>query len=187
MLTKLILSHSHVDHRGAASELGVPIYCHPAEVRDAENDGGRHYIDWSLVSNPAVRDGLPQLHDTWDGGPVAIAGTVDEDTEMAEFRVVHLPGHAPGLIGLYRDADGVALAPDVVYTLDAETGEGGAARVPHPAFNWDTERARASIKKLRDLRPATVWTGHGDHLSGDVVAQLDLAASWNYPLPSQPI
>lgn len=180
-LAELILSHSHVDHRGAAPELAAPIYCHPAEVGDAEGDGGRHYIDWSLVSNPAVREGLPRLHDTWDGGPVEIAATVDEGTDVGGFRVVHLPGHAPGLIGLYRDADGVALASDMVYTFDAETGEGGVPRVPHPAFNWDTDTARASIKKLRDLRPAVVWTGHGNHLSGDVVAQLDLAAAWDYP------
>ena len=32
----------------------------------------------------------------WDGGPVQISGTVSEGDEIAGFRVIHLPGHAPG-------------------------------------------------------------------------------------------
>src|SRR5258708_1508554 len=37
-VAKVLLSHSHVDHRGGAGELDAPIYCHPAEVSDAEGD-----------------------------------------------------------------------------------------------------------------------------------------------------
>lgn len=147
--SRLILSHAHIDHRGAAPELALPIHCHPAEVEDAQGDAGRHYIDWSLVSNPAVRDGLPQLHDHWDGGPLEIAGSVEEGDDVGGFRVIHLPGHAPGQIALYREADGLALAADVVYPFDAETAELGPPRVPHPAFNWDTERARIDQEAAR--------------------------------------
>jgi hydroxyacylglutathione hydrolase len=176
---KVVLSHSHVDHRGAAGELGAPVFCHPDEVDDAEGDGGQAYVDWGLVENAVVRENLPQLHAAWDGGPVSISGTIDEGDAIAGFRIVHLPGHAPGLIALYRGADGLVLAPDVVYTID-EMGQDGPARVPHPAFNWDTELARASIEKLGGLNAASVWTGHGEHLSNDVTTQLRTAAAWLY-------
>lgn len=180
-VAKVILSHSHVEHRGAAAELAAPVYCHPDEVEDAEGDGGLHYVDWSLLENPVVREGLPQLLAIWDGGPVTIAGTIGEGEDIDGFRVIHVPGHAPGLIALHREADRLLLAPDIVYTLDTETGQDGPARIPHPAFNWDTDRARASITKLRELAAASLWTGHGKHLSSDVAAQLDAAAKWPYP------
>jgi hydroxyacylglutathione hydrolase len=180
-VAKVILSHSHADHRGAAAELDAPIYCHPAEVEDAEGDGGEAYIDWPLIESPVVREALPKLHALWDGGPVPISGTIDEGEDVAGFRVIHVPGHAPGLIALYRDADRLLLGSDIVYTFDAETGEDSPARVPHPALNWDTDLARASIKKLRRLGVSSLWTGHAQHLTGDVSAQLDAAAEWPYP------
>ena len=96
---------------------------------------------------------------------------------MAGFRVVHLPGHAPGLIGLFRDSDRLALVSDTIYTLDPQSGRHEPAHVPHPAFNQDTEQARASIRKLAALDPVTVWAGHAEPVTGDVQAQLERAAS----------
>ena len=32
----------------------------------------------------------------WDAGPVKIAGTVKEGDDVAGFKVIELPGHAPG-------------------------------------------------------------------------------------------
>lgn len=45
------------------------------------------------------------------------------------------------------------------------------------ALDIDLEQARASIRKLAELEPATVWTGHADPITGNVRAQLELAAS----------
>ena len=101
---------------------------------------------------------------------------MEEGDEVAGFRVVHLPGHAPGLIALWRDADRLALTSDCFYTLDPMTGRKGAPRVPHRAFNQDTDEARASIRKLAEMEPATAWPGHADPLIGDVRAQLERAA-----------
>ena len=46
----------------------------------------------------------------------------------AGFKVMHLPGHAPGLIGLFRETDRLALVSDCFYTLDPQTGLKGATR-----------------------------------------------------------
>jgi hydroxyacylglutathione hydrolase len=117
------------------------------------------------------------LHADWDGGPVGIAGTVADGEQVAEFRVIHIPGHAPGQIALFRESDRVLLAADAVFTFDAESGGSAAARVPHPFSNWDTERARDSIRLLVGLRPRAALTAHADSLIGaDVAAQLEGAA-----------
>ena len=174
-ITRVVLGHAHADHRGAAPSLGVPVWCHPADKADAEGDGGMHYFHLDELDRPG-RIAFPRLLPYWDGGPVEIAGTVEEGDEVAGFRVIHLPGHAPGLIGLWRESDRFALVSDCFYTLDPQTGVHGHPRVPHRAFNFDTEQARASMRRLAALRPATAWSGHAEPLRGDVAGQLEQAA-----------
>jgi glyoxylase-like metal-dependent hydrolase (beta-lactamase superfamily II) len=177
-LTKVVLGHGHADHRGAAPGLGVPVWCHAAERADAEADGGEHYMDMSKLDVPA-RFVMPRMLHTWDGGPVTIDRTFEEGETIAGFEVVHIPGHAPGMVALWREADRLALTSDCFYTLDPQTGMKGDGhpRLPHSAFNLDTEQARASVRKIAALRPAAAWPGHADPVTGDVAAQLEQAAA----------
>ena len=176
-IDRVVLGHSHGDHRGVASGLGVPVWCHEDEVADAEADGGRHYFRYHELHRWLSRRLMPWLISQWDGGPVHVAGTVREGDEVAGFQVVHFPGHAPGLIGLWRPSDRLALVSDTIYTLDPETGQFGDARVPHRAFNKDHGQARLSVIKLADMEPAAVWAGHANPVTGDVKAQLKRAAA----------
>ena len=176
-IRRVVLGHADADHRGAIPGLDAPVYCHPLERDAAESDSSfRDYWDLEQLSTWA-RPIYPKLLTHWDGGAVKIAGTVQEGDEVAGFRVVHLPGHAPGLIGLFRDEDRLALVSDCFYTLDPQTGKSTPAHVPHRAFNQDTEQARASIRKLASLDPSIAWAGHAKPVAGDVQNQLAAAAS----------
>ena len=174
---RVVLGHADADHRGALPGLDAPVYCHPADRAAAQSPAHlRSYWDLGKLVWPA-RQALARLLPAWDGGAVQIAGTVEEGDQVAGFEVVHLPGHAPGLIGLYRESDRLALVSDCIYRLNSETGLASPARTPHPAFNEDHEQARASIRKLAELQPATVWPGHLDAVTGDVAGQLAAAAA----------
>lgn len=176
-IERIVLGHADADHRGAAPHLKAPVHCHPAERNAAKSaDPYRDYWDRSKLDPPG-RAVLWRLIATWDGGPVEPTGTVQEGDDVAGFNVIHLPGHAPGLIGLFRESDRLALVSDAIYTLDPQTARKEPAHVPHPAFNQDTEQARASIRKLAALHPLTVWAGHADPVTGDVATQLDRAAN----------
>jgi hydroxyacylglutathione hydrolase len=176
-IKRVVLGHADADHRGSAPGLGAPVYCHPAERAAAESPAlFRDYWDLAKLRGPA-RLVMPKLFAHWDGGAVPIAGTVQESDDVAGFEVVHLPGHAPGLIGLFRASDRVVLCSDCIYTLDVETGLPSRPRVPHPAYNLDTDHARASIRKLAQLDPSVVWPGHTHPVRGDIRAQLERAAS----------
>jgi len=175
-LTRIVLGHGHTDHRGTAPAFGVPVLCHPDEVADAQGSGGFRY--WGDLEQLGWRRPLFRvLHERfWDGGPVSIAGTVAEGDEIAGFRVVHLPGHAPGLIALLREEDRLALTSDAFYTLD-EWGRPCEPRLPSPVWNLDSEQARASLRKLAALEPAACWPGHGGAVTGtEVRARLERAA-----------
>ncbi len=175
-IKRVVLGHADADHRGGAPALGVPVYCHPAERAAAESpEPLRDYWDLGKL-RPYARPYFKRMLPAWDGRAVAIASTVAEGDEVAGFEVVELPGHAPGLIGLFRRSDRLALVSDTVYTLDIQTGRKGGPRVPHPAFDADVEQARASIRKLAALGPEQAWAGHADPVTGDVRRQLEQAA-----------
>ncbi len=168
---RVVLGHAHADHRGTAPYIGAPVFCHPDEVADAESDASiAPYMDLSQLP-VAPRWIYPFLLRRWDGGAVKIAGTVSEGEEVAGFRVIHFPGHAPGLIGLWRESDRVAIVSDVVYLIDSvRLGKplpAGEASVPHPAWNWDHAKAKESVRKLAALEPRVLCAGHAEPLRGE--------------------
>ena len=168
-IKRIVLGHSHTDHRGTAPGVDAPVFCHPDEVTYAERDEWPDY--WEMAKLPVtwVRWIYPTLHRRWDDGGVQIAGTVGEGEEIAGFTVHHFPGHAPGQIGLYRDSDRLAIVSDTVYFIDSTKLKplpSGEASVPHPVWNWDHEAAKDSVRKLAALRPARVYAGHALSLEG---------------------
>jgi hydroxyacylglutathione hydrolase len=176
-IRRVVLGHGHTDHRGVAPALGVPVLCHPDEVLDAEGSGGFRYWPEGLAGLPTpLRQFHRLLHRyAWDAGPVKISETVREGDEIAGFSVIDLPGHAPGQIGLWRESDRLALSSDCFYTLDM-WGRDCPPRLPERIYNFDTEQARASIRKLATLEPAAAWPGHAKAATGDVRSQLERAA-----------
>jgi glyoxylase-like metal-dependent hydrolase (beta-lactamase superfamily II) len=183
-LKRIVLGHAHADHRGTAPYLGAPVFCHPDEVTDAEGDKAvSPYFNLSLLPVAPVRWLYPGLLRWWDGGAVKVNGTVSEGDEVAGFKVLHFPGHAPGLIGLWRESDRVALVSDIVYFVDSARLKPlphGEASVPHPAFAWNHQEAKRSVRRLAELEPLVVAAGHEEPLRGDNLRPVLEAAAEKY-------
>jgi hydroxyacylglutathione hydrolase len=183
-IKRIVLGHAHADHRGSAPFMGVPVHCHPDDVADAESDAAiTPYMDLSQLPVAWVRRLYPFLLRRWDGGAVRIDATVSEGDEVAGFRVIHFPGHAPGLIGLWRESDRVALVSDVVYLVDSARLKplpAGEASVPHPAWAWDHQKAKESVRKLAALEPRVVAPGHEHPLRGENLRPTLEAAAGKY-------
>jgi glyoxylase-like metal-dependent hydrolase (beta-lactamase superfamily II) len=170
-IKKVVLGHAHADHRGTAGAMGAPVYCHPDEVADAESDASiAPYMNLSELPVAWVRWIYPLLLRRWDGGAVKIDGTISEGEQLAGFEVMHFPGHAPGLIGLWRESDRLAIVSDVIYLVDSARLKPlpkGEASVPHPAWAWDHAKAKESVRRLAALEPRVVCPGHEHPLRGD--------------------
>jgi hydroxyacylglutathione hydrolase len=183
-LKRVVLGHAHADHRGTAPYMEAPVFCHPDEVDDAEGDKAvSPYFNLSLLEVAPIRWIYPTLLKHWDGGPVKIDGTVSEGDEVAGFKVLHFPGHAPGLIGLWRESDRVALVSDVVYLVDSARLKPlppGEASIPHPAFAWNHQEAKRSLRRLAELEPLVVGAGHERPLRGDGLRAVLEAAAEKY-------
>jgi hydroxyacylglutathione hydrolase len=105
---KILLTHGHIDHAGGAAEFkerhgGVPIE-------------GPHQADKFLLDGLAEQGlafGLngtrPVTPDRWlaEGDAVTAAG--------ATFSVLDCPGHSPGSVVLFNDAQRFALVGDVLF------------------------------------------------------------------------
>ncbi|MEA2153930.1 MAG: hypothetical protein QOE11_70 [Solirubrobacteraceae bacterium] len=170
--TRVVIGNAHADHRGGAQAIGAPVHCHADDRADVEGGGGAHYFDYGLL--PAfARPLTPRVMHSMDGGPLRVAATVAEGDRVGDFEVVHLPGHSPGCIGLWRASDRLALTNDCFALFHpALPFAGKRPRIPHAAFNWSTEHCRESVAKLAALEPRTAWPGHFGPLTGDVSARL---------------
>jgi hypothetical protein len=123
------LANGDTDHRGAAPALRAyaDVLCHPDAVGQAQGSGGRdNWRTGELPLDVRLLHGFSHRF-VWDGGPVHIDGTVEEGDVIAVFEVIDLPGHAPGLIGLWRARDRVALekVSGVGSTLSESTPDSG--------------------------------------------------------------
>ena len=176
-ITRVVLGHGHADHRGVAP--GLPAsrcYCHADEKADAEGDGGSTTSTSPAARRTARWSTRTLLHvvgrragkDRGDRRPRA--------TRSPASRSSTCPATRPGLIGLWRESDRLALAA-TASTRSTRDRPHGPPRVPHAAFNQDTEQARASIRKLAAMEPAAAWPGHAEPLTGDVRRQLEHAAA----------
>ena len=126
------------------------MHCHLDERADMEGDGGEHYFDFSKLPFYA-RPLTPRLMRSWDDGPLQVAKTLEEGDAVGEgFEVVHLPGHSPGCIGLWRASDRLALSNDCFALFDAALPRAG--RAADPASRRSTGRPSACRSRSRSSR-----------------------------------
>lgn len=151
-----VITHAHADHQGAsaalARELGVPVLA------------GR--ADADAIASGDLRDRAPQGPITrwqlrwWAGPAVPVATRLREGDRVGSFAVLETPGHSPGLISLWREADRTLLAADVLFGRHPTTGRPGLHEPP-ARFTLDPALNRAQIRRLAALEPTVVCFGHG--------------------------
>jgi glyoxylase-like metal-dependent hydrolase (beta-lactamase superfamily II) len=91
---------------------------------------------------------------------------------MPGWRWIHTPGHTPGHVSFWRDSDKTLLAGDAVITTKQESAYAVITQRPElhgpPAyFTTDWDAARESARRLANLQPELLVTGHGRALAGE--------------------
>jgi glyoxylase-like metal-dependent hydrolase (beta-lactamase superfamily II) len=143
----IVCTHGHNDHINAAVDLaaavGAPIALHPDDR-----------MLWDVV-----HPGRPPDVDLADGDQVAVGDD--------PLQVLHTPGHSPGGVCLWAEADSVVFSGDTLFN-----GGPGATGRSFSDFPTIVDSIRT---KLLVLPPETVvHTGHGDDTTiGDEAPHLD--------------
>lgn len=154
-ISMLALTHVHPDHQGCAKAIcearGVPLACHEGDLDAME---GRRPV--AATNNP----GAKAFARMWEGPPHKVDRVLREGDEVAGFRVVHAPGHAPGEVIFFRDSDRVAICGDVIRNISYVTLRTRLAEPPDELTS-DPPENRRSIRKLAELNPSLILPGHG--------------------------
>jgi len=84
---------------------------------------------------------------------------------------IHVPGHTPGQIALWRASDRSLIAGDAFITTDQESAYAVAIQKteiqgPPMYFTTDWNAARTSVHILAALEPEFAVTGHGHAIHG---------------------
>jgi glyoxylase-like metal-dependent hydrolase (beta-lactamase superfamily II) len=173
---RIILTHYHIDHRGAVREIqlatGATLLAHTSEA-------------------PYLRGELPYPNPVQRGALAGIAGRVLsmargrplEVTELQDgevldvangLRVLHSPGHTQGSIALYLQERRLLLAGDTM---------GFKRRIleaPDPKVSEDVPLARASLERLAGLDVEKIAFAHWEPLLEGGQRQLEqLVATWS--------
>ncbi|MFF5445735.1 MBL fold metallo-hydrolase [Streptomyces sp. NPDC012888] len=169
-LERIVLTHCHRDHVGAAGELaarwGAEVLAHRLDapvIRGEAPVPEPVLLDWEL---PLYEHGLTVP----EAPPTRVDRELEDGDELpfgGGARVVHAPGHTDGSIGIHLPEHGVLFTGDCV---------AGVGRVMPGVFNVDRAAAIASFAKLAALEPAVACFGHGDPLTESTAATLHAAA-----------
>jgi glyoxylase-like metal-dependent hydrolase (beta-lactamase superfamily II) len=156
-VSKILLTHHHVDHMGGAAYLlqntHAPLSCHGD---DAPFVDGRVKAPMPLLMRVLVR-----VH----AAPVAVA--LKEGDQVGSLTVLHVPGHTPGEVAFYHRTR------KILFSGDSVVERKGRLTVPAAKFASNLNQAVQSLARLRSLDVELLLPGHGVPVTSSVGPLLD--------------
>jgi glyoxylase-like metal-dependent hydrolase (beta-lactamase superfamily II) len=172
----IILTHGHFDHVGSIVRLlelwNVPVYAHPLEFPFLTDEQAYPEPDTTVEGGM-----LAKISSIYPNEPVNIKPVLrplPEDMTVPElpgWQWIHVPGHAPGQIALFRDSDKTLISADAFITVKQDAMYNVLVQKkevcgPPVYLTTDWQAARNSVKKLQALQPQVVVPGHGTAMEG---------------------
>lgn len=165
-LRRIVITHAHPDHAGAAGYLsaltGAEVFAHEADAPFL--DGSRSMSDESgfWLSRMVLKGG--DKLGVLDCPRIANVQPVEHGQMVGGLKVIHTPGHTPGSISLWSQNEKAVFCGDnLIYSLRV-------LRVGLPWFTLDHKLQSASLQQYVDLQAQILLSGHGPAFTGDVSA-----------------
>ncbi|MFG2882642.1 MBL fold metallo-hydrolase [Streptomyces sp. NPDC048297] len=174
---RIVLTHFHEDHVGAAGEFaelsGADVLAHPLDVPfiAGERPGPEPvFEDWELPIHAETSSLLPE------GEPVRPRHiTPVRDGDVLDFgggaQVIHVPGHTDGSIALFLPDEAVLFTGDTVAASPVD------GTVIPGVFNLNGPQLRDPFRRLAELDVEVACFGHGAPVMGRASRALRAAAA----------
>ena len=165
-IRRILLTHAHIDHAGAADELVARL---PNVILTASERSlpllGRPVNKTFRVGEPRkpYTGGLPRIAST-------VTQTVDDDELFGSLRCISTPGHLPGHFSFLDERDGTLFAGDAMVAVGRLSVTGWTPwYFKLPGFvMWSKPLAIASALKLLDYPIERFACGHGPVRGGGI-------------------
>jgi glyoxylase-like metal-dependent hydrolase (beta-lactamase superfamily II) len=174
----IFLTHAHVDHAGDLAAIQKKTNATTLAHRlDAPIARGEKPV---LLPDPSTLPFFSRIMQRAMGGgsfpPARIDRELNGDETLDEIapgaKVVTLPGHTFGMIGLWLPDEGTLIGGDMIMRLPIR-GVGMPLRAP--TVDW--AEAQRTIKKVAQMDVKNLMIGHGAPLLGDAKVQLSAFAA----------
>ncbi len=154
------LTHAHSDHQGSSKRiceaLGVPFWVGERDADAAERP--------ELIHERQPRALINRINYRLMAGPGhPVDRRLREGDVVGGFRVLEVPGHSPGHVAYWREADRVLVLGDVLDNMNLFTLKRGLHEAPR-VYTLDPERNRQSARRLAALEPSLTCFSHGPPL-----------------------
>jgi len=166
---KILLTHIHLDHAGAAGALARR--WPDAEVWVHER-GARHMLDPSRLLASAARiygDDMDRLWGDVAPVPEERLRVLSGGERIGPWRVEYTPGHASHHVSFLHEPTGTALVGDVAGVRIAD----GPILPPTPPPNVDLEAWHASLRTVASWAPERIAITHFGTWEDDVTGHLE--------------
>lgn len=173
----IILTHGHFDHVGSIVDLilewNVPVHAHPMEFPFL--NGSQAYPE----PDTSVEGGmLAKISKYYPNEPVDIHEALQalppdgSIPHLPGWQWVHVPGHSPGQVALFRESDRLLISADAIVTVKQDSmyrvliqKEEVCGPPVYLTTDWDT--AYESVQRLVALNPQKLIPGHGTAMEGE--------------------
>jgi len=175
----IVLTHGHFDHVGSLDDLlstwDVPVFAHRLELPYLT--GRSAYPPPDPLAGGGAMAWLSRLYPR---GPYDFSThirTLPDDGSIPEtlgWRWIFTPGHSPGHVSFFRDADRTLVSGDAVITTKQESMTAVMTQRcelhgPPSYYTIDWTRARESVRILAALAPSLLVAGHGQPWGGEAM------------------
>lgn len=155
-ITRIVLTHCHMDHVGSVHELkGLT----NAKVAIHQDDAPYLTGEKSQPSpKGAVGIAFKAFSPFLKSKPIQPDVLLKDGDKVGRMTVIHTPGHTPGSIALYDSER------KLIFVGDTLRYQNGKVTGPPEQFTPDMSEALRSIKKISLLEFDLMLSGHGDPL-----------------------
>jgi glyoxylase-like metal-dependent hydrolase (beta-lactamase superfamily II) len=158
-LKLIVLSHPHFDHAENADAISrkfnVPVAYHEADDEIFDNYDAQPLLSYGLVGFVVLKMSLKVLRETKVVRPenhfFVSEGDTFEEYGFPDVKVIELPGHTKGSIGVLAGGDKILVGDALDNWITPGMGH----------LYYDKEEQKKTFEKLRSYRGRTAYYGHG--------------------------